>query len=193
MSNTPPVRTLAQARERAIEQLSAHFAQDDLTLEELERRIERVYRAKDVVELEALTADLRERATPGAATVPARARGEVGTPEYDRILAVMSETKRLGHWRVPQRLDVLSVMSDATIDLSTAALPDGVVDVHARAMWTSLKIVLPPGVRVVNRLSAFMASVHNEVDEVDAPMSGPVVRLTGLALMAEVKVLVAGR
>lgn len=197
-----PVPTLAQARERTIEQLSAHFAQDDLTLEELERRIERAYRAENVVELDALTADLRARATmpasvpaarPGAAPVAANAGGEVSTLDYDRILAVMSETKRTGLWHVPQRLDIVAVMADTTIDLSSAQLPSDVVDLHARAFWASLKIVLPAGVRVVNRMSAFMASVQNEVDEVPAPMRGPVIRLTGSAIMAEVKILPGAR
>lgn len=198
MSN-PPVPSLSQLRERAIEQLSAHFAQDDLTLEELERRIERAYRAENAVELDALTADLRERATlplpaPSAQkTVVPRARMDLGTPEYDRILAVMSETRRTGLWSVPQRLDLVSVMSDTRIDLSSAELPDGVVDVHVRAVWTSLKIIIPPGLRVVNRMSALMASVHNDADEVAVPATGPVVRLTGLALMAEVKIVVSDR
>jgi len=198
MSN-PPVPSLSQLRERAIEQLSAHFAQDDLTLEELERRIERAYRAENAVELDALTADLRARATlpspPRLAqqTEVSRARTDVGTPEYDRILAVMSETRRTGMWSVPQRLDLVSIMSDTRIDLSSAELPDGVVDLHVRAVWTSLKIILPPGLRVVNRMSAFMASVNNDADEVAAPAGGPVVRLTGLALMAEVKLIVSDR
>ena len=195
--STPPVPSLSQLRERAIEQLSAHFAQDDLTLEELERRIERAYRAENAVELDALTADLRERATlpspPRSAPQSVAARTDAGTPEYDRILAVMSETRRTGLWSVPQRLDLVSIMSDTRIDLSSADLPDGVVDVHVRAVWTSLKIILPPGLRVVNRMSAFMASVTNDTDEVAAPPSGPVVRLTGLALMAEVKLIVADR
>lgn len=193
----PPITSLSQLRERAIEQLSAHFAQDDLTLEELERRIEQAYRAENAVELDALTADLRERAMlppptaqPGVAP---RQRMEVGTREYDRILAVMSETRRTGLWSVPQRLDLVSIMSDTKIDLSSAELPDGVVDLHVRAVWTSLKIILPPGLRVVNRMSAFMASVNNDADEVAGPAVGPVVRLTGLALMAEVKIVVVDR
>lgn len=193
----PPITSLSQLRERAIEQLSAHFAQDDLTLEELERRIEQAYRAENAVELDALTADLRERAMLPPLTaqqgVAPRQRMDTETREYDRILAVMSETRRTGLWSVPQRLDLVSIMSDTKIDLSSAELPDGVVDLHVRAVWTSLKIILPPGLRVVNRMSAFMASVNNDADEVAGPAVGPVVRLTGLALMAEVKIVVVDR
>ena len=61
-----PVPSLARARELKIEELSAHFANDDLSLEDLERRIEQVYRASNVAELETITADLR-----GSAMVPA--------------------------------------------------------------------------------------------------------------------------
>lgn len=195
MSN-PPVPSFAQARDRTIEQLSAHFAQDDLTLEELERRIERAYKAESVVDLEALTADLRQRATmppaqPSPLSVQRNRRVPIAPADYDRVVSIMGETRRSALWVVPQYLDVVSIMSDTRLDLSTTGMPNGVVDIHVRAVWSALKIVLPCGVRVVNRMSAFMASVQNDVADVPAPMTGAVVRLTGLALMAEVKVLVS--
>ena len=50
--------TLEQRRELAIARLSQHFAQDHLSVEELESRFERAYRATSVSELDALVADL---------------------------------------------------------------------------------------------------------------------------------------
>ena len=51
-----PVPSLSRAREEKISELSTHFANDDLSLEDLERRIERVYKAANVAELEDITA-----------------------------------------------------------------------------------------------------------------------------------------
>ena len=50
--------------------------------------------------------------------------------------------------------------------------------------------------RVVNEMHAIMASVHSKADDVAAGAGGtfaPTIRLTGIALMAEVKVVVRRR
>jgi hypothetical protein len=194
MAEPPPI-SLSQARDRVIETLSNHFAQDDLSLEELERRLERAYKATNVAELDALTADLRSGISP-TPHVPARAPAASIAPlvvEHERIVAVMSESKRGGLWAVPQELDVLALMSDATLDVTHAQLPTGIIDVHLRAMMTTIKLILPPGVHVVNRLHAFMSSINNELDETSPPPGAAVIRLSGWAVMAEVKVLVRRR
>jgi len=192
MAEVPPV-SFNQARERAIESLSTYFAQDELSLEELERRIERAYQAKTIADLDELTADLRARA-PAAASVAAEpSMAPSMVVERDRMVAIMSESKRHGVWSVPQELDVLSLMSDATIDLTQARLPAGIIDLHIRAIWTSLKIILPPGLPIANRMHTLMSSVTNEVDEAPFVPGAPVIRLSGWAAMAEVKVLVRRR
>lgn len=196
---TPP---LTRAREQKITELSSHFANDDLTLEDLERRIERVYKAVSVAELDAITADLQSL-SPQAAGVSgtrvssstSRAAGTYA-PNSGRILSIMGESRRMGRWQVPQRLDVVSVMSDTRIDLTQAVMPSGIVDIDMRVVWAACKIVVPPGMRVINEMHAIMASVHSKADDVAAGAGGtfaPTIRLTGIALMAEVKVVVRRR
>lgn len=196
---TPPLPSLARAREQKISELSQYFANDDLSLDELERRIERVYRAANVLELDEITADLRSIAQPsGKELAPARGSSRsvapASAPPHARMLAIMGETKRVGRWQVPRQLDVLSVMSDMKLDLTHAVIGPGVTDIHVRAVWTACKIVVPPNIRVINEMHAIMASVTSKAHEMDPPdsqrPSGPVIRLTGTALMAEVKVVV---
>jgi Cell wall-active antibiotics response 4TMS YvqF len=111
----------------------------------------------------------------------------------------MSETSRRGSWLVPQRLDLLAVMADTTIDLTQASLPTGIIDIHIRSVWAAVKIVVPPGLQVVNRLSSLMASVAGggEPNEASEPgggwKEGTVIRLTGWALMAEIQTKVRRR
>ncbi len=62
-----PLSTLSRAREQKISELSQHFANDDLSLDELERRIEQVYKAASVSELDAITSDLRVSQLPATA------------------------------------------------------------------------------------------------------------------------------
>ena len=198
---TPQLSSLSRARETKINELSTHFANDDLTLEELERRIERVYKAGSVAELEEITADLRKAMTlpVDQSVVPASSRSTAvssgGQTIAGRVLAFMSSTRRVGRWLVPPKLDVVAIMSDTKLDFTHAAMPGSVIDVHVRAVMASCKLVVPPNVRVINETHALMANVRSRASEVlpgDAPASteSPVIRLTGYALMSDVNVVV---
>ncbi|HEY4217078.1 MAG TPA: hypothetical protein VGM67_08070 [Gemmatimonadaceae bacterium] len=200
-----PVPSLARAREEKISELSTFFANDDLTLEDLERRIERVYKAASVTELETITADLRSAATlarpaelsRGAPPVPTRGRSRgpgnaLTTPvaPSTRVLSIMSSSRRVGRWDVAQKLDVVGVMSDSVIDLTHATLPAGIVDVDLSIVMSSFKLILPPGMRVINEAHAFMASIHSRADESASSNSPSTIRLTGYAVMADVHIVV---
>src|SRR4051812_20670863 len=140
--------SLTRAREQKINELSTHFANDDLSLEDLERRIERVYKAASVVELEEITADLRRAVAPPESLSSSTPGSKIVTSAYRaaeaRILAFMSSTRRVGRWAVPQRLDVVAIMSDTKLDFTHAVMPDGVTDVHLRVVMSSFKLVVPP-------------------------------------------------
>jgi uncharacterized protein DUF1707/cell wall-active antibiotic response 4TMS protein YvqF len=199
-SSPPPERpivSLTDERERVIQQLSEHFANDRLSLEELESRMELAYKATSLGDLQRLTADLPSTAA-AAVAVPLLSEEIVAlAPDRERVWSLMSETRRGGGWVVPQRLDLLAVMSDTTIDLTQAALPTGIIDIHVRSLMAAVKIVVPPGIQVVSRVSSLMGSVHGGGEPHEGAgggwTAGTVVRLTGWALMAEVQTKVRRR
>jgi len=181
---------LSSARERTIEQLSTHFANDRLTIDELDRRLERAYAATSLAELDALTADLpddpRGTARFGPAPLPAdyEPREESG-----RIVSIMSETRRGGLWAVPRHLDVKATMSNLVLDLRSALLAPGVTEIQLRAVMASVQVILPPGVRVLDRTRAFMAAVADDsYGALTDDPSVPAIHLTGHAVMADVKI-----
>jgi hypothetical protein len=207
MSEPLPTPLLARAREQKINELSQHFANDDLSLEDLERRLERVYKATSVADLEEITADLRLPAViPGAprppvgAAAPEQAMAAAGTPyetPKSRLVAIMSSNRRVGRWAVPRDLDMFALMSDNRLDLTNAALPvGGVVNIHLNAIMAAVKIIVSPGMRVINETHSFMADVQSDADELESRLTAPgtpVIRLTGSAVMSEVKVRVRRR
>src|SRR5690606_34663992 len=69
---TSPALPLRERRDRIVERLCRHFANDDLTLEEFERRLDLAHRARDAAERDALLDGLP--ASPGPAATPAPAR-----------------------------------------------------------------------------------------------------------------------
>lgn len=179
-------------RQRAIDLLSEHFAQDNISIEELERRISEVYRASSVSALRDLTRDL-----PGPGTLvprPVVPVPDIYAPEHDRIFSIMANTKRRGVWRPARHFDLWSIMSETHVDLTEALLAEGVTEIEVRAIMTSVKIIVPPGVRVVMQAGSFMAEVNDDVVEPPAVGSGaPVIRITGFVFMSELKVRVRHR
>lgn len=185
--------SLEREREKVVDLLSQHFAHDNLGLDELERRMERVYQATSVQALRELTRDL-----PTAESVaPARAPAPVPVaflPEEGRIVSIMAQTKRTGLWQPPRFLDLWCLMSETQLDLTQAQLQPGVTEIDVRALMAQVKIIVPPGVRVVCQPSAIMAEVSDETSNPPPVGSGaPVVRITGPVIMSELKVFVRTR
>lgn len=188
--------SLDAARTRVVDLLSAYFAHDGIEVEELDRRLDAAYRATSLLELEALVRDL-----PNGQAALARVSMEVPAwrddptveighgEESERILAIMSETRRRGLWVVPKQLDVVSVMAETELDLREASLAPGITEISISAWMTKLVIIVPPGVRVANRVLAVMGAVRDRTDRdpVRDPLA-PVLRIEGWAVMAEVLV-----
>jgi hypothetical protein len=188
------VVSLERERENAIELLTHHFAQDNLSLEELEARMERVYRAASVPALRDITRDLpseEKAAAPERRPAPVPA---AFAPREERITSIMASTKKRGPWQIAPELKVLCVMSETHLDLTEAHFGPGVTEIRLRALMAQVKIVLPPGVRVVFQPSSFMAETADESDNPPPVGSGaPVVRITGPVVMTELKVSVRTR
>jgi hypothetical protein len=180
-------------RERVIQALTDAFANDVISVAELELRLEKAYRATTGDEALSLIADLQRAqagiqapafATPQAfeMTVPRRA---------ERFLSIFSSQSRRGVWSVPRQMDVIGLFSDTTIDLTHASLPQDIIDLHVSVVFANVKIVVPPGLRVVNRVGAFAANVESEPALDLAPMKpgSPVIRLTGNCVFGNLEIV----
>ena len=191
---TTPPRPLPQlevARERAIQALCAHFAHDRLTTEQVDERLERAQKARSLAELDVLLADLPalhlERIGEPARTHAVAPPAE--PPEASRrILAFMAEVKRTGVWAPPRELRASAIMGSVTLDLRDAKLSPGVTEIRVFALMGEVKIIVPPGVRVESTAMAILASVSDDIYEpAGDARDAPIIRLTGSAIMAEVK------
>src|SRR6185436_12877106 len=111
--------------------------------------------------------------------------------QRDRFVSIMSSQSRRGVWAVPREMDVVGVFSDTTIDLTHATLPKDIIDLHVNVVFASMTIVVPPGLRVVNRVGAFAANVESEPSLDLAPMKpgSPVVRITGNCVFGSLEIV----
>ena len=175
-----------EQREAVVQQLSAHFAADRLTLDELERRLERVYRAQSAAELAELTADL-----PGTAVATARPVGS-HTAVVHHVRTIMGSVERSGAIELPARLEVRAILGNVGLDLREAIFGP-YTEISIRAVMGNVEITLPMGVRVENDGDGFLGSYECHVAPGSMPMVGtaPIVRLTGRAVLGNVEVYAA--
>lgn len=197
MSPDPSAISLAPTamqREQIVQRLCTHFASNHLTMDELEQRIDRAYKAPSVAELDALVAGLPVLPDEPVATTSAVASAApnalpLSVPDRDVLIGIMSGHTRRGPWPVPRHLKVLTVMGGIVLDLREAIIAPGVSEIEITAVMAGVEIFVPPGVRVECTGSAFMGAfeVHQRA-QASAAGNDRVLRVTGFALMAGVEV-----
>lgn len=184
--------SLESDRERIVEQLSAHYAEDHLTTQELEDRFESAYRARTAEELSSAISGLPALSAPARnpvprASMPAIARRPDAAPER-RYLAVMSNFRKGGDW-TPNRLTTIkAIMADVKIDLRDATFMEREVEFDILAVMADATILVPPGARVECDGFAVMGEFSDRHDASGGDPDAPLVRIRGTSIMASVKV-----
>lgn len=184
------------ARDNAIARLSEHFAADTLEVEEFERRVTLAHTKDSPEAIDALLADLPTLPALGGgvkqvvATGPTVVQSLVPADE-DRqsMFAVFGGVQRGGTWTVPRKLRVTAAMGGVQLDLREARFPPGGVDIHVRAVFGGIDIIVPPGLAVQMHGSAIMGGFA-QVDRSPASPDpeAPMVRVHGVAIMGGVDV-----
>ena len=184
------------ARERAVQDLADHFAQDRLTMHEYERRVELVYRAASADALRDLTKDLAPSppvrvtqapvASTAGASVPAR------SSRAKNFFALMSGVVRRGNWTVPSRIRAFAWMGGIGLDLREAELSGPVTDIYVFAMMGGVEIIVPPDVRLESDGFAIMGGFEDQLKEPALrDPDAPLIRVHGFAFMGGVVARVA--
>jgi hypothetical protein len=193
-------RSLEGDRQRTIDALCEHFANDALDVKEFERRVDVANRAADLDDLKKLLADLPQAQVPAKASRKgpvAAPRPEPATvpaervPERQLVVGILGGGARKGSW-VPARHNYgIAMMGGVELDFREARLGAGVTDVMVFAVWGGVEIVVPPHVHVesngIGILGGFGQTGHSQVTtDPDAPM----IRVKGVSFMGGVEVSV---
>ena len=162
---------ISVSRERIIEQLKLHYANDELTEAEFESRLKEAYAARTIPDLENIVADLAAPVAPQADV---------------RINATLSGQERKLAGLVPQEIRVRSRMGYVALDLRDARFAPGVTTIDVRSFMGYVEIYLPVGVRVESHGRAlFGYFALKGLDE----ESQSVVRITGRAIFGYAEVV----
>jgi len=150
--------SIADAQERAIAWLSDAFAHDRIGVEDFEDRLTLVHRATSVAEVNRTLSDLVDHDDDKAVSVewlerrPAHAEIVVTSlsslpsamVRVDSVKAIFGGVERRGAWRVPSHLNVVATMGGIVLDFRDAVLGPGVTEVHVRAVFGGVEIIVPP-------------------------------------------------
>ncbi len=186
------------------------YAADQLELDELERRMARVYRATSHDALAEVLTGLGSRGSlarapmsaPAAAAaqrvqtdlsiraydygVATIARPEI-VPERAVLMGVMGAAERKGAWVVPRQLKVFAAMGGVDLDLREAQFASGVTEIEIFAIWGGVDIKVPTGVRVESTGVGIMGGFSVSGADADPGPDAPVLRINGVAIMGGVE------
>jgi hypothetical protein len=166
-------------RQRVIDLLQFRFADDSLSMDEYERRVEAAFQATSRDELNALVADISQ--SPSV------------VPETGKIVTVLSNNERNIMTRIPRSLRIVSVLGNTELDMTGATFTAGLTEIDISATLANIEIVVPLGVRVEFAGSAFIGNFECKVPGVvgASRSSDPVIRIRGRATLASVSVCAA--
>jgi len=190
---------LGQTRQVTIDALCEHFANDAMTVEEFERRVDTAHTAATVDELRELLRDL-----PGGG-LPAVAGGGAphGSGQGDAVarpadvrdsgysVAILGGSRRIGRWSPARSNTAIAFCGGVELDFREAVMPPGVTELKVFAMWGGVDVIVPPGMNVECHGVGIMGGFDHAPGAAEpvAPHA-PTLRITGVALMGGVDITV---
>ncbi|MBO0916248.1 DUF1707 domain-containing protein [Streptomyces laculatispora] len=181
------IRASDADRDRIADILREAMAEGRLTAEEHGERVDAVYRAKTVGELEPLVRDLP---APGGAARPSTAPYAYG-PEApagpaENLVAVFSSSTRRGRWRVGGRTNAFSLFGSVEIDLTEALFGQRLTVINATSIFGSVEIRVPENISLRGSGTGIFGNFEVVTLESGDP-EAPVVVVNGYSVFGSVE------
>ncbi|MER5678067.1 MULTISPECIES: DUF1707 SHOCT-like domain-containing protein [Streptomyces] len=179
------IRASDADRDRIADILREAMAEGRLTAEEHAERVDLVYRAKTVGELEPLVQDLPAPGGTARQGSPAYgAEGAAGPAE--NLVAVFSSSTRRGRWRVGGRTNAFALFGSVEIDLTEALFGQRLTVVNATSLFGSVEIKVPENISLRGSGTGIFGNF--EVDTLEsADPEAPVVVVNGYSVFGNVE------
>jgi len=182
-SPVPTLRASDADRELVAEHLRRAAGEGQITMDELDERLNEAYAARTHADLVPLTADLQ---VSGQGTRPVRTHGFAVAPGEGGarwLIAIMGACERKGRWRLGRSAVSLNIMGGSELDLNEVELADEHVELTVISIMGGSDIRVPHGLDV--EVSEFALMGGNGIDIADdrPPAPGPVLHLRLFSLM----------
>ncbi|MFI0922766.1 DUF1707 domain-containing protein [Streptomyces sp. NPDC021012] len=173
-------------RDRIADILKDALAEGRIDAEEHSDRIDAVYRAKTVGELEPIVRDL-PRARTAPAPEPAVAYGpEDPEGAADNLVAIFSSTTRKGRWRVSRRTNAFALFGNVEIDLTEAIFAQRLTTINATSIFGNVEVRVPENISMRGSGSGIFGNFEVVTLEGVDPQA-PVVVINGYSVFGNVE------
>ncbi|RBQ16092.1 hypothetical protein DP939_32655 [Spongiactinospora rosea] len=182
------VRASDSNREQVAAMLGEAMATGQLSHDEYSERLDSLYTAKTLGELELLTRDLQPGGRPAPMPAPGGAPfsyAPASDTDQDNVVAVFGGAHRKGNWRVRRRLLCTAIFGGIELDLSEATFESREVELRIFALFGGVEIRVPEGVEVRSEGSGIFGGFDVRGSSHPDP-SAPVLTVRGLALFGGV-------
>ncbi|MET9293779.1 DUF1707 domain-containing protein [Streptomyces sp. NPDC003077] len=173
-------------RDRIADILREALAQGRLDAEEHSERIDALYRAKTMGELQPLIRDLPEAANHHRPAPGPYHWEPAATEGAEQLVAIFSASARKGRWRVPSRINAVAIFGSVEIDLTEAVFERQHVRIQATSIFGSVDIRVPENVTLRSSGSGILGSFEVRTNESDDAQA-PIVEVHGHALLGSVE------
>ena len=184
------VRASDADRDRVSDILRDALAEGRLDAHEHSERLDAVYAAKTMGELEPLVRDLPTPSGPsadrsGPHAEPAReAAAHPGVASTDNAVAIFGGSTRKGRWRVAARTNAFALFGGVDIDLTQATFEHREIVINATAIFGGIEVKVPENVTLRGHGAGIFGGF--EVRPHDADPDAPVVIVRGAAVFGGV-------
>ncbi|GLW06723.1 hypothetical protein Misp01_18530 [Microtetraspora sp. NBRC 13810] len=190
MENPPEPRDPASSlrasdanRESVADLLGQALSTGQLSHAEYSERLDVLYQAKTVGELEVLTHDLQvDRVQAPRPAYYAQGSTEEST---DQLVAIFSGATRRGPWRVRRKTIGLAIFGGLDVDLTDAVFEAREVEIRVFALFGGAEIKIPPGAEVRCEGSGIFGGFDVTGGDTVDP-GAPVITVRGLAIFGGV-------
>jgi hypothetical protein len=175
-------------RDRIADILRDALAEGRLDAAEHSERLDRLYAAKTMGELEPLVRDLPAGRAAASVPWPAAPRHTADAGgENPNLVGILGGAERKGRWRVGSRITAVAIMGGVEIDLSEATFTAPELVIHCTAIMGGVSIRLPENVTLRGGgVVGIMGGSDIKAFEATEP-GAPVVRVDGVAFWGGVE------
>jgi hypothetical protein len=175
------MNSMEEKRDKTIKRLEKAYAQGEISLEELEKRIELAVNTTEYADLENLVSDLK----PPEPEMETKANYHE-EPE-ETILGVLSGIKRKGRWKPARRSKIMVFLGGVELDFSEADLREGITEFEYFCALGGIELQVPEGINVEISGLPLLAGIENKLSGEVYPGS-PTIKLNGTMFMGGIEV-----
>lgn len=188
--HTPDIRASDAEREYVVDVLRAHCSEGRIDLDEFSERINAVYAARTIGELNDICTDLPVPVTPMSPTEVREVESSGKVRKARKwIVAVMSGAVRKGKWRIDPETNVIAFMGGANLDLRDAVFVGDEIVLRCVAFMGGIDIIVPEGIEVHANGIPFMGAFDDKTTASAPTLPGsPIVRIKYFAMMGGISV-----